>query len=399
MNIHEYQAKEILRKYKIPTSSGVLILHKEEINEKIDSFDSDIYVVKAQIHAGGRGKAGGIKIAKNKEEAKKVAHDMFGELLITPQTGSRGQKIQRIYVESGVDIEKEYYFSAVLNRKKGNITLIASKYGGMNIEEVAKEDQSKIVKIDVDYATGIMPFHCRKIAFALGLEGENFKQMQEITKNIYQAFTEIDASQIEINPLILTKNQNISKQSDNQSKEFSQLIALDAKINFDENALIRQKEIADMRDESQEDELELAAAKASLSYVKMEGNIGCMVNGAGLAMATMDIIKLYGESPANFLDVGGNADQERVEQAFRIILSDPSVKAILVNIFGGIMRCDVIAGGIISAARNLKLEVPIVVRLSGTNFEIGRKMLESSDLAIISADNLAEAAQKIVTLV
>ena len=382
MNIHEYQAKEILRKYGVPTSSGVVALEASDIDDMIDSLNTSIYVVKAQIHAGGRGKAGGVKVVMDKETAKRAAHNMWGMRLVTHQTGPEGQKVQRIYVEAGCDIEKEYYFSAALDRDNSCVTFMASTEGGVDIEEVAKDSPEKIIKVSVDPATGVQPFHCRKITFALGFTGDLAKTMMKTVEATYKAFMATDASQIEINPLVVTTK--------------GDLIALDAKINFDDNAMFKHPDILDLRDESEEEALELRAAQSSLSYVKMDGKIGCMVNGAGLAMATMDIIKLYGAEPANFLDVGGGADRERVTEAFKIILSDPSVEGILVNIFGGIMRCDIIAEGIIAAAKDVQLNIPLVVRLAGTNFELGKEILANSGLKIIAADDLADAAQKIV---
>lgn len=382
MNIHEYQAKEILRKYGVPTSSGVVALESSEIDDMIDSLNTSIYVVKAQIHAGGRGKAGGVKVVMDKESAKRAAHNMWGMRLVTHQTGPEGQKVQRIYVEAGCDIEKEYYFSAALDRDNGCVTFMVSTEGGVDIEEVAHESPEKIIKVSVDPATGVQPFHCRKIAFALDFTGDLAKTMMKTVEATYKAFMATDASQIEINPLVVTTK--------------GDLIALDAKINFDDNTMFKHPHILALRDESEEEALELRAAQSSLSYVKMDGKIGCMVNGAGLAMATMDIIKLYGAEPANFLDVGGGADRERVTEAFKIILSDTNVEGILVNIFGGIMRCDIIAEGIIAAAKEVKLNVPLVVRLAGTNFELGKEILANSDLKIIAADDLADAAQKIV---
>ncbi|MDX1923886.1 MAG: ADP-forming succinate--CoA ligase subunit beta [Rickettsiaceae bacterium] len=381
MNIHEYQAKQILRQYNVPTSHGVVALKKEEIDSVIDGFEAKLYVVKAQIHAGGRGKAGGVKLAKTKEEAKKIAHEMYGMNLVTHQTGPKGQVVKRVYIESGSDIKKEYYFSLVLDRAESCITAIASEEGGVNIEEVAEKTPEKIIKVHIDPATGIQDFHGRKIAFGIGLSKEAAKEMVQIVKSTYNAFIGTDASQIEINPLIETTD--------------GRILALDAKINFDDNAGYRQPKVLELLDEDEEDPYELRASKAGISYVRMEGNIGCMVNGAGLAMSTMDIIKYYGGSPANFLDVGGGADKERVSEAFKIILSDPEVKAILVNIFGGIMKCDIIAEGIVAAAKETKLNVPLVVRLAGTNFELGKSILQNSGLAIIPADDLADAAQKV----
>ncbi|ASX27735.1 succinate--CoA ligase subunit beta [Rickettsia sp. MEAM1 (Bemisia tabaci)] len=382
MNIHEYQAKEILRKYGVPTSTGVVITKTESINAAIDELNTKVYVVKAQIHAGGRGKAGGVKVVKSKEEAKKVAHDMFGINLVTHQTGPQGQKVNRLYIESGCDILKEYYFSVVFDRSASCITFIASTEGGVDIEEVAEKTPEKIIKFSVDPATGLQNFHAQGIAYELGFKDHQVKQMKEIVKATYKAFIETDAAQIEINPLIVNKEGN--------------LLALDAKFTFDDNGLFKHPEIMALRDQDEEDPLETRAADAGLSYVKMDGSIGCMVNGAGLAMATMDIIKLYGATPANFLDVGGGADRERVKEALKIILSDKEVKGILVNIFGGIMRCDIIAEGIIAAAKDIGIKVPLVVRLAGTNVEKGKEILSNSGLEIIPAHDLADAASKIV---
>lgn len=382
MNIHEYQAKAVLREYGVPTSHGAVALKKEEIDNAIQNLDANIYVVKAQIHAGGRGKAGGVKVVRDKEEAKKLAHEMYGKTLVTHQTGPDGQVVKRVYIESGCDIEKEYYFSVVLDTTTSRITLMASTEGGVDIEEVAESSPEKIIKISIDPATSIQPFHCRAIAFGFGFKGDQAKQMMKIVESTYNAFVATDASQIEINPLVVTPE--------------GKLLALDAKINFDENGLFRHPQIAELRDEDEEDPLEVRASKASLSYVRMDGNIGCMVNGAGLAMSTMDIIKLYGAEPANFLDVGGGADKERVTEALKIILSDKAVKGILVNIFGGIMRCDIIAEGIVAAAKEVGVDVPLVVRLAGTNFELGKEILANSGLKIIAADDLGDAADKIV---
>lgn len=382
MNIHEYQAKQVLNKYGVPTSSGIVALKAEEVDELMKDFDADLYVVKAQIHAGGRGKAGGVKVVKDKEEARKQAHEMFGKTLVTHQTGPDGQVVKRVYVESGCDIEKEYYFSAVLDRATSRITFMASTEGGVDIEDVAEKTPEKIIKVSVDPATGLQPFHCRSLAFGLGFSGDQAKQMMKMVSCVYDAFVSTDASQVEINPLVVTTEGN--------------LLALDAKMNFDENGLFRHPEIEALRDEDEEDPLEVRASKHDLSYVRMDGNIGCMVNGAGLAMSTMDIIKLYGAEPANFLDVGGGADTERVTEAFKIILSDKAVKGILVNIFGGIMRCDVIAEGVVAAAKEVGVDVPLVVRLAGTNFELGKEILANSGLKIIAADDLGDAAEKIV---
>lgn len=382
MNIHEYQAKQVLNKYGVPTSSGVVALKAEEIDKLMKDFDADLYVVKAQIHAGGRGKAGGVKVVHDKEEARKQAHEMFGKTLVTHQTGPDGQVVKRVYIESGCNIEKEYYFSAVLDRATSRITFMASTEGGVDIEDVAEKTPEKIIKVSVDPATGLQSFHCRSLAFGLGFSGDQAKQMMKMVSCIYDAFVSTDASQVEINPLVVTSEGNI--------------LALDAKINFDDNGLFRHPEIEALRDEDEEDPLEVRASKHDLSYVRMDGNIGCMVNGAGLAMSTMDIIKLYGAEPANFLDVGGSADTERVTEAFKIILSDKAVKGILVNIFGGIMRCDVIAEGVVAAAKEVGVDVPLVVRLAGTNFELGKEILANSGLKIIAADDLGDAAEKIV---
>jgi len=382
MNIHEYQAKGVLRKYGVPTSYGVVALKEEEIDGLMKDFEAKVYVVKAQIHAGGRGKAGGVKVVRDKEEARKLAHEMYGKTLITHQTGPDGQVVKRVYIESGCEIKKEYYFSAVLDRATNRITFMASTEGGVDIEDVAEKTPEKIIKISIDPATGLQPFHCRSLAFGLGFSGDQAKQMMKIASGVYNAFVSTDASQIEINPLVVTDEDN--------------LLALDAKINFDENALFRHPEIAELRDEAEEDPLEMRASKSELNYIRMDGSIGCMVNGAGLAMATMDIIKLYGAEPANFLDVGGGATKERVTEAFKIILSDSAVKGILVNIFGGIMRCDIIAEGIVAAAKEVSMEIPLVVRLAGTNFELGKKILDNSGLKIIAADDLGDAADKIV---
>ncbi|MBN8828509.1 MAG: ADP-forming succinate--CoA ligase subunit beta [Sphingobacteriia bacterium] len=387
MNIHEYQAKEILRKYGIPVNKQAgLITDLSQLDNVVSKLENNkLYVVKAQIHAGGRGKAGGVKLAKSPNEVKELTEKMFGITLVTHQTGPKGQKVRRIYIEEGSDIKKEYYLSLVLDRATSSITIIASSEGGVDIEEVADNHPEKIIKASIDPATGIQPFHTRKLAFALGFEGEQMKKFSDFVIKLYNAFLGTDASQVEINPMIT-----------NDKNEF---VALDAKFNFDDNALYRQAEVSTMRDLDEEDPLEQRANNSGLSYVKMDGNIGCMVNGAGLAMSTMDIIKLYGGEPANFLDVGGGANKEKVSEAFRIILSDPEVKGILVNIFGGIMRCDIIAEGVIAAAKEVSLSVPLVVRLAGTNFELGKQILNNSGLAVIAADDLADAAEKIVKAV
>ncbi|MEI6188579.1 MAG: ADP-forming succinate--CoA ligase subunit beta, partial [Alphaproteobacteria bacterium] len=342
--------------------------------------NNNFAVVKAQIHAGGRGKAGGVKLARSHQEAIKIAKEMFGVTLVTHQTGPKGQKVRRVYIEEGSNIEKEYYLSLILDRVTSSLVFIASTEGGVDIEEVAESHPDQIIKVSVK--NQLWPFHARKLGFQLGLRDDKLKNFVAFIPKLYKVFVETDASQIEINPLVLTTE--------------GEFIALDAKLNFDDNALFRQKAIAKMRDEDEEDPLELRAQRSELNYVKMDGAIGCMVNGAGLAMATMDIVKLYGAEPANFLDVGGGATKERVAEAFKIILSDSNVKALLINIFGGIMRCNIIAEGIISAAKEVGVNVPIVVRLAGTNFELGKKMLDESGLKIISADDLADAARKAV---
>lgn len=384
MNIHEYQAKEILRKYGVAVPDGVVILDKKDVKSEIAKLDTDLYVVKAQIHAGGRGKAGGVKLTKNISEAESLASSMFGMNLVTHQTGPGGQDVRRVYVESGSKIKKEYYLSVVVDRGTGSPVFIASQEGGVNIEVIAEESPEKIIKQHIN-TDDMHPFQARKIGFALGFKGSALKQFAALAMKLYKIFIELDADQIEINPLVLTEDDSV--------------MALDAKINFDDNALFKHKEITALRDTSEEDPLESRSKEHELSYVKMDGNIGCMVNGAGLAMSTMDIIKYYGEEPANFLDVGGGADKERVEEAFKIILSDSNVKAILVNIFGGIMKCDIIAAGVIAAVQSIKMDIPLVVRLAGTNFEIAKKMLNESGLNIISADDLEDAAKKAVNAV
>lgn len=381
MNIHEYQAKSVLAKYGVPVPRGGVAYTPAEAEQVAQSLGGSLWVVKAQIHAGGRGKAGGVKLAKSLDEVKKLTKDMLGMTLITHQTGPEGKEVKRVYIEEGSDIGAELYLSAVLDRSTSSVTFMGSKEGGVDIEEVAHKTPEKIITVSIDPAAGFQSHHARQLAFGMEIPAEQMGAFGKMVEGIYNAFIGTDASQVEINPLVITKQ--------------NKMIALDAKFNFDDNALFRQPEIAEMRDESEEDPLELQAGKFGLSYVKMDGNIGCMVNGAGLAMATMDIIKLYGGEPANFLDVGGGANKEKVTEAFKLILSDPNVEGILVNIFGGIMRCDIIAEGIIAAAREVALSVPLVVRLEGTNVELGKKMLSTSGLAIIAADNLADAAEKI----
>ncbi|WP_265030594.1 ADP-forming succinate--CoA ligase subunit beta [Wolbachia endosymbiont (group B) of Athalia cordata] len=379
MNIHEYQAKEILHKFNVPVPKGFVATSAEGVETQINQLKSDVFVVKAQIHAGGRGKAGGVKLAKSVEEAQQFVKNMIAMTLVTHQTGPSGQQVRKVYVEEGSSIKKEYYLSLVIDPKLSRPIFIFSSEGGMDIEEVAKNSPAKIVKFDIDSATS---FDSSKLSSSFHLSPEQIEKISNIAKKIYDAFIATDASQIEINPLVETNS--------------GDFIALDAKINFDDNALYRHPEIMELRDYDEEVKEEIEASKYGLSYIKMDGSIGCMVNGAGLAMATMDIIKYYGAEPANFLDVGGGASKETVTEAFKIILSDSNVKGILVNIFGGIMRCDIIASGIVAAAKEMSIKVPLVVRLSGTNFEEGKKILEESGLNIIAADELGDAAQKIV---
>jgi succinyl-CoA synthetase beta subunit len=385
MNIHEYQAKQVLAKYDVPVPRGQVAYTPSEAVAAAQGLGGRLWVVKAQIHAGGRGKAGGVKLAKSLDEVEALAQQMIGMTLVTHQTGPEGKLVKRVYIEEGTKISKELYLSLVVDRATSWVTFVVSTEGGMDIEEVAHSHPEKIIKLAVDPASGIQAFHARKMAFGLGIPKELFGKFEYFVNAIYDAFIDTDASQIEINPLVITED--------------GHLLALDAKFNFDENSLFRHPDIHELRDPDEEDPLEQKAAKFGLSYVKMDGNIGCMVNGAGLAMATMDIIQLYGGTPANFLDVGGGANKEKVGEAFKLILSDMNVEGILVNIFGGIMRCDIIAEGIIAAAREVNLHVPLVVRLEGTNVELGKKMLASSGLAITPADNLADAAEKIVSAV
>jgi succinyl-CoA synthetase beta subunit len=385
MNIHEYQAKGLLAKFGVGVLSGQVAYTADEAVEAAKKLGGQVWVVKAQIHAGGRGKGGGVKVAKSLDEVRDNAKRMIGMTLVTHQTGPKGKLVKRIYVESGCDIRRELYLGMLVDRATSRITIMASTEGGVEIEKVAAEHPEKIIKVAIDPATGIQPFHARKIAFGLGLEGNQVGSCTKFITAMYKAFVELDCSIVEINPLVVTGAGDV--------------IALDAKMNFDDNALYRHKDVEEMRDEDEEDPAELEAGKHNLNYIKLDGNIGCMVNGAGLAMATMDIIKLYGGTPANFLDVGGGATKERVTTAFKIILSDANVEGILVNIFGGIMRCDVIAEGVVAAAKEVSLHVPLVVRLEGTNVELGKKILAQSGLPILSADNLADAAEKIVKAV
>jgi len=394
MNIHEYQAKSLLQKYGVAVPRGGVAYTPEEAERVARGLGTPVMVVKAQIHAGGRGAGrfkddpngkGGVRLVKSPEEAAAAAHAMLGHVLVTKQTGPQGREVRRVYIEEGSDIKRELYLGLLLDRKTSRITMMASTEGGMEIEEVAAKHPEKILRVAVDPATGMQGFHARRLAFGLGLAGKQVSAATKFMLAMYQAFTGLDASVVEINPLVVTGDGSV--------------IALDAKMNFDDNALFRHKDVAEMRDETEEDPAEVEAEKHALNYVKLDGNIGCMVNGAGLAMATMDIIKLYGGEPANFLDVGGGATKERVTTAFKLILSDPHVEGILVNIFGGIMRCDVIAEGIVAAAREVSLQVPLVVRLEGTNVRLGKKILADSGLAILSADNLADAAEKVVKAV
>jgi succinyl-CoA synthetase beta subunit len=394
MNIHEYQAKEVLAKFGAPVPAGYAALSVEEAVTAASRLPGPLYVVKAQIHAGGRGKGkfkelapeakGGVRLARSLDEVKANAADMLGNTLVTVQTGPAGKQVNRLYVTDGVDIDKEFYLALLVDRGTGRIAIVASTEGGMDIEEVAHSTPEKIHTITVDPATGLQPHHGRRVAKALGLSGDLARQAAQVTQALYDAFLGTDASQIEINPLAVSGDR---------------LLVLDAKVGFDGNAMFRHPELAALRDETEEDPMELEASKYDLAYIKLDGDIGCMVNGAGLAMATMDIIKLNGMFPANFLDVGGGASKEKVTAAFKIILSDPAVKGILVNIFGGIMRCDIIAEGIVAAAKEVNLSVPLVVRLEGTNVQQGKDILAGSGLPIVSADDLGDAARKIVAQV
>ena len=385
MNIHEYQAKSVLAEYGVSVLKGQVAYTPEEAESAARELGGPIWVVKAQIHAGGRGKAGGVKLARSVEEVRQHANDMLGMTLVTHQTGPEGRVVKRVYIEDGCEIDKELYLGVVLDRTTSTVTFMASREGGVEIEEVAAAHPEKIIKVAIDPITGFQPFHGRKLAFGLGLEGATLKKAVAFMAGLYACCMERDASQVEINPLVVTKQ--------------GDLIALDAKMNFDSNALYRQPKIMELRDLDEEDPHEVEASRHELNYIKLDGQIGCMVNGAGLAMATMDIIKLYGSEPANFLDVGGGATKERVTAAFKLLLSDPNVEGVLVNIFGGIMRCDVIAEGVVAAAREVNLSVPLVVRLEGTNVELGKQIMADSGLTIIPADDLGDAAQKIVDAV
>ncbi len=392
MNIHEYQAKELLAKFGVPVPAGFAALSVEEAVEASKKLPGPLFVVKAQIHAGGRGKGkfkelgpdakGGVRLAKTEDEVRAAATDMLGNTLVTIQTGEAGKQVNRLYVTDGVDIAKEFYLALLVDRATGRIAFVVSTEGGMDIETVAHDTPEKIHTFAVDPATGFQPHHGRAVANALGLKGDLAKQAASTAAKLYKAFLGTDASQIEINPLAVTAD--------------DKLLVLDAKVGFDSNALFRHKDLMELRDETEEDPAELEASKYDLAYIKLDGDIGCMVNGAGLAMATMDIIKLNGMFPANFLDVGGGASKEKVTAAFKIILADPNVKGILVNIFGGIMKCDIIAEGIVAAAKEVNIQVPLVVRLEGTNVEKGKEILAGSGLAIVPANDLGDAAQKIV---
>ena len=384
MNLHEYQAKEVFRKYGVPVPEGRVARSADEAVTAAEAIGGAVWVVKAQVHAGGRGKAGGVKLARDLAAVRAAAQGMLGQRLVTKQTGEEGLPINAVYVESGSEIAREIYLSLTLNREKGRIALIGSAAGGMDIEDVAEHTPEKIVTVNVHPAAGLQPYQCREMAFALGFSGAQIGEFQQIALALYQLYLERDASLLEVNPLIVTKA--------------GKLVALDAKINIDPNALFRQKDLAALRDVTQEDEMEVRASEHDLNYVSLDGDIACMVNGAGLAMATMDLIKLHGGSPANFLDVGGGATAERVTEAFQLILSNANVRAILVNIFGGIVRCDLIAEGIIIAAKNLGVKVPVVVRLQGTNAEKAREMLAGSGLALVPAADLTDAAKKVVAL-
>jgi len=382
MNIHEHQAKEILREYGAPTSNGIVIFDIKNIQEKLKVLKTGNFVVKAQIHAGGRGKAGGVKLVKNFKDLEKEVKMMFGKTLVTHQTGREGKEVKRIYIEEASDIKSEYYLSCLVDRESSKIAFISSTEGGMDIEKVARDNPDKIITHKVEVAKKIEHSDIEKIISPFNLNVEQKKDAYKTIEALYKILIKKDASLIEINPLIITNN--------------NRLICLDAKMNFDDNAIFRQPEILNLRDLNEEDPAEIEASKHDLAYIKLNGSIGCMVNGAGLAMATMDIIKLYGEEPANFLDVGGGASKEKVTSAFKLILSDKNVKGILINIFGGIMRCDILAQGVVDAAKETKLKVPLVVRLAGTNFKEGKKILEESGLKILSAGDLNDAAKKIV---
>jgi succinyl-CoA synthetase beta subunit len=384
VKIHEYQGKELLKKFGVPVPRGLVARTPEEAYAAAKELGTDVVVVKAQIHAGGRGKGGGVKLARSPEEARDIASQMLGMKLVTHQTGPEGREVRVLLIEEGLPIDKEFYLGLVLDRASGRLVFMASAAGGMDIEEVAAETPEQIFKETIDPTVGFRGFQARKLAFALGLPAELVGQAVKFMQTLYQATEQMDASLVEINPFLLTKD--------------NRLIALDAKINFDDNAMFRHKEFVELRDLNEEEPLEIEASKFDLNYIKLDGNIACMVNGAGLAMATMDIIKLAGGEPANFLDVGGGASQERVEAAFRILLADEHVKAVLINIFGGIVRCDMVARGVVGAAKNLGVKVPVVVRLEGTNVEEGQRVIRESDLGFTVANGMKDAADKVVAL-
>jgi succinyl-CoA synthetase beta subunit len=382
MKIHEYQGKELLKKYDVPVPRGIVARTPEEAEQAARELGTDVVVVKAQIHAGGRGKGGGVKLAKSPEEARQLADQMLGMTLVTHQTGAEGREVKTLFIEEGLPIDKEFYLGITLDRVSGRDVFMASAAGGMDIEKVAAETPELILKETIDPAVGLRPFQARELAFGLGIPGDLINQAAKFMLSLYDAYVKMDATIVEINPFLLTKD--------------NRLIALDAKVNFDDNAMFRHKDYAEMRDLNEEEPLEIEASKFDLNYIKLDGNIGCMVNGAGLAMATMDIIKLAGGEPANFLDVGGGASQERVEQAFKILLADKNVKAVLINIFGGIVRCDMVANGVVAAAKNLGVSIPIVARLEGTNVEEGRRVLRDSGVNILTAEGMRDAAEKVV---
>ncbi|MEJ7700971.1 MAG: ADP-forming succinate--CoA ligase subunit beta [Pyrinomonadaceae bacterium] len=383
MKIHEYQGKELLKQYGVPVPRSIVARTPEEAEQAAKDLGTEIVVVKAQIHAGGRGKGGGVKLAKSPEEARSIAESMIGMNLVTHQTGPDGREVKTLLIEEGLPIDKEFYLAITLDRVSGRDVFMASAAGGMDIEEVAVSEPEKILKEEIDPAVGLRPFQARNLAFGLGIPSDLINQTAKFMTTLYDAYTKMDATIVEINPFLLTKD--------------NRLIALDAKVNFDDNAMFRHKDYAELRDLNEEEPLEIEASKFDLNYIKLDGDIGCMVNGAGLAMATMDIIKLAGGEPANFLDVGGGASQERVEQAFKILLADESVKAVLINIFGGIVRCDMVANGVVEAAKNLGVSIPIVARLEGTNVEEGRRVLRDSGINIITAEGMRDAAEKVVS--
>ncbi|MDQ3710944.1 MAG: ADP-forming succinate--CoA ligase subunit beta [Acidobacteriota bacterium] len=382
MKIHEYQGKELLKTYGVPVPRGIVARTPKDAEQAARDLGTDVVVVKAQIHAGGRGKGGGVKLAKSPEEARNIAEQMLGMSLVTHQTGAEGREVKTLLIEEGLPIDREFYLAITLDRVTGRNVFMASSAGGMDIEKVAEETPELILREAIDPSVGLRGFQARKIAFGLGIPSDLINQAAKFMLSLYDAYVKMDASLLEINPFLLTKD--------------NRLIALDAKVNFDDNAMYRHNDYAELRDLNEEEPLEIEASKFDLNYIKLDGNIGCMVNGAGLAMATMDIIKIAGGEPANFLDVGGGASQERVEQAFKILLADENVKAVLINIFGGIVRCDMVANGVVAAAKNLGISIPIVARLEGTNVEEGKRVLRDSDIGIISADGMNDAAEKVV---